>query len=579
MSAGPRRWRPLAWVAVLLPFALFVVHASLFRWWLIDDAGISIAYARNLAHGHGLVAQPGVAPVEGFSNPLWTLLIAPLVASPAVDPTLPLKLASLALVLGTFVLVALVARRLFGSSWRSGAVTLASLAFVSLDTGFVVWTTSGLENPLYAFLCALVCLLGVGSAAESGRRGPGREIGAGLVAAALALTRPDGIVFLVAFPLVLAVGVARAPSTWRTGLLRLAVHLGAVLTPIAVYLGFRLVYFGDLLPNTYRAKGAELLSAGTSRFLEDCAGRGLDVVRGVFAGWTVPVLLLLAGGLLHLVVRRWRTSAVVLLLPALLCAGAIYCLLPDDWMAEYRFATPLLLLLPLVLFGLLAELLADLALPSRASVAVFSGVAMLLVLHTGAVHVHRTMAFARAPVVPFAAVVDHCAKQFDDYADELGLTEASLLCPDVGGTLCASRLRVCDLAGLSDRRLARLINTGPRATGDYVLGELCPTFIHVHDYWSGHAGLFADRRFRRLYATIWERPSAWGLRRGDSTLCDGDYVRRDVLDSERALARLRARIHAGTVASVPSTEPGWSVLRRSLLGRPARAPRPVGGGR
>src|SRR5690348_6795119 len=57
-------------------FALFVIHGLRFGGWLIDDAGISFAYARNLAAGAGLVAQAGHAPVEGFSNPLWTLLIA-----------------------------------------------------------------------------------------------------------------------------------------------------------------------------------------------------------------------------------------------------------------------------------------------------------------------------------------------------------------------------------------------------------------------------------------------------------------------------------------------------------------------
>src|SRR4051812_33138351 len=42
-------------------------HSSLF-----DDAMISMRYARNLAHGHGLVWNVGESPIEGFSNPLWT---------------------------------------------------------------------------------------------------------------------------------------------------------------------------------------------------------------------------------------------------------------------------------------------------------------------------------------------------------------------------------------------------------------------------------------------------------------------------------------------------------------------------
>ena len=41
-----------------------------------DDIYISACYARNLAAGHGAVWYPGAAPVEGFSNPLWTALLA-----------------------------------------------------------------------------------------------------------------------------------------------------------------------------------------------------------------------------------------------------------------------------------------------------------------------------------------------------------------------------------------------------------------------------------------------------------------------------------------------------------------------
>src|SRR5262249_23988574 len=64
--------RSLGWhtALVAVPIIVFVAHASVFGSWIVDDAAISWAYARSLATGHGLVAQPGVAPVEGYSNPL-----------------------------------------------------------------------------------------------------------------------------------------------------------------------------------------------------------------------------------------------------------------------------------------------------------------------------------------------------------------------------------------------------------------------------------------------------------------------------------------------------------------------------
>ena len=52
-----------------IPISVFVLHATVFGTWIADDAGISFAYARNLAAGHGLVSQPGVTPVEGCMVP------------------------------------------------------------------------------------------------------------------------------------------------------------------------------------------------------------------------------------------------------------------------------------------------------------------------------------------------------------------------------------------------------------------------------------------------------------------------------------------------------------------------------
>ena len=45
---------------------------------LFDDAMISMRYAQSLAEGHGLVWNPGEAPVEGYTNFLWTLVMAKL---------------------------------------------------------------------------------------------------------------------------------------------------------------------------------------------------------------------------------------------------------------------------------------------------------------------------------------------------------------------------------------------------------------------------------------------------------------------------------------------------------------------
>ena len=58
--------------------AIFIYHTSFVvsgvRYFcLLDDAMISMTYARNLAAGHGLVWNAGEPPIEGITNLLWTL--------------------------------------------------------------------------------------------------------------------------------------------------------------------------------------------------------------------------------------------------------------------------------------------------------------------------------------------------------------------------------------------------------------------------------------------------------------------------------------------------------------------------
>lgn len=46
----------------------------------IEDAAITFTYAEHLVAGEGLVTYPGGERVEGYSNALWTFLIALLYA-------------------------------------------------------------------------------------------------------------------------------------------------------------------------------------------------------------------------------------------------------------------------------------------------------------------------------------------------------------------------------------------------------------------------------------------------------------------------------------------------------------------
>src|SRR5262245_16765007 len=314
-------WRLL----LLASLALFVAHAALFRDWLIDDAGISLAYARTLAHGQGLRAQPGVPPVEGFSNPLWTALLAA-VLSTGLPPALAPKLLSLALVAAAFLVLGLAGRR----ASPSPLAVPFPLLLLPLNTSFVVWSFWGLENPLLVALVVLSCTLSL-EAARDPRGSPHLDRASGAVAGLLALTRPDAVVYATAYPVVLlAFGRREGAPPLLPRLRRVA---STFLPLVAGYAAFRVLYFHDWVPNTYHAKDKPSLLA-----LLDL-GKLLDLVASLAGplGFAALLLLVLAGLVVRPAPEARRRQGVLLVYLAV--ATAVYLAMPEDWMGEYRFAT------------------------------------------------------------------------------------------------------------------------------------------------------------------------------------------------------------------------------------------------
>jgi arabinofuranosyltransferase len=225
-----------------------------------DDAYISYRYAQNLARGEGLVFNPGER-VEGYSNLLYVLLLAPMARRAGADAIYPISVGlNLLFAAGAWALFRLVARRL--ETTRAAA---ASLLF-GLCPVLWLWTASGMETPLFLLLQIAIWLL-VDRAAQ------GEAVRSGGLAALVVLSvlaRADGfIVPAIAVCYLLVVG--RRREAFAAG-----VALGATL---AALVGWRVWYYGYPLPNTYYAKVSgpvgERLLQGTLQLLSIALNGGL----------------------------------------------------------------------------------------------------------------------------------------------------------------------------------------------------------------------------------------------------------------------------------------------------------------
>lgn len=506
------------WIIFFVILAIFIGHSLLFRDWIIDDAGISYVYARNFAQGYGFVAQPGQMPVEGFSNLTWVLLLIPFYVLNIFHPVIVPKLMSVLLVAGGMFLLRRGIKRL-GFGFAIGNFVLLMLA---LNTPFVIWTSSGLENPLYFFL--IIALFYILTSETLSIR---QTVIVGVVGSLIALTRPDGMLFLLLFPMW---QLWRNSEKWRAMFPMIRNYTVVVALIFGGYVIFRVLYFGDVLPNTYYAKESvglqyfgqvALLIPVTDFKLVDLIGSAVSLIR-------MWVLLLTVSFSVWLIAKErfgWNYWLVGVFLFWTL---AVYMLLPEDWMGEYRFATAFYPFFYTFLAIVFNGVFNTLSRKTARRIRFFF--ATLLIVFSAAIFAPRSLIFANSPTVAFQRIGNVYGERFNDYAQRLGIENGSFLLPDLGGTLYYSELEIIDLAGLTDKVIAReLYNDDKTKLHEYIFGEKKPTFIHMHGFFSYQAQLEDDPRFRDDYVALCETVDSFVLSTIGEQFAAGQFIRKDAV--------------------------------------------------
>lgn len=487
-------WTKAETAVAIAACAVLTLHALSFGSYIADDAAISLTYARNFARGDGLVLVPGDAPVEGYSNPLWVLLLAlGAWAGGAAHPEWLLKGLGLIFAACTVLLSVRLARRAYGRP--PAEILWIAPAVIATSTPFAFWSVAGLENPLYAGLLTLSALLYLGEL-DSPHRSP---IGSALALVALALTRPEGVAFAAVFLVHRLLVRARRTATWT-------------LVFIGCYAGFllwRYWYFSAWLPNTFYAKIGdrhlgELLVYALS---PDDPGRSYLVRFGaVFA----TLVALAAVGLLSR--AHGRAS---LLLAGIAAAQALFVLyVGGDWWPGDRFVTPVIPLLAVLAQRGVQRVLDALRLThGRLAVAAVAAIACAVPNVEALAGFWRTdpdrlislrSRLARARTVRALSAIAH-------------VPDPTYLEPDIGGPSLAG-LRVIDLGMLADVHLARF-HYYPPFFRQYIFEERKPDFIRTHSGWSRASRLATYPELRRDYLAVTEERSKGELA--------GLFVRKD----------------------------------------------------
>lgn len=243
-------------IAVGLQLAISCYHAWTFT---TDDAFISWRYARHLAEGHGLHWNTAGVAVEGYSNFAWVLLVS-----------LFIKLGMpIAASVKCFACLSLIAALVFlyqlSRTFLSLLPSTLPVYLLSHYNGVVWWTVSGLET---SFFIALALFVTWQSVRAMGflkmNENPMQEntqfynenawILTCFGLTLMGLTRFDGVIWTIIIASFIGC------SMWRSAKLKhhyrslLIIFIVFFALPYAIYFAWRIVYFEQVLPNSYACK-------------------------------------------------------------------------------------------------------------------------------------------------------------------------------------------------------------------------------------------------------------------------------------------------------------------------------------
>ena len=234
-----------------IALAIFFILYCLFLSWSflfqnVDDAYISFRYGKNLMSGIGLVYNKGEY-LEGYTNFLWTIITAPFTKIKYIDVSrFAITFGLLISLLNIFFITKLSKEISIFLPDLPKQFLLLPVLFYVLDDSIAFWAIGGMEFPLYVLL-----ILGIIYFYFNINDKPHSYIYLFIFMALCTLNRPEGnLIFVIT---ILHAFVYRKSIQGFYKKMAIIIVLYAVFA--FLYYGFKYIYYGQVIPNTFYAKG------------------------------------------------------------------------------------------------------------------------------------------------------------------------------------------------------------------------------------------------------------------------------------------------------------------------------------
>ncbi len=473
------RWIRLATMVICIAIYLYFVGRCCDC--TVDDTFIAMRYAQNLMRGNGLVFNAGER-VEGFSNPLWILIISFCTFLP-IDLLVAIK----GLGILCWIILLMIMQKMAQNHFDiSAGVSFWMGTYLATSIGLVYFSISGLETIFFAMEILLMNYFLLER----------RFLSASLACAAIILTRPEGILYL----LPLAAFLQREGQEQRY---RYRFLLPPIVALLLLYTG-RLLYYGEWLPNTFYVK-----IHPESTLLGYLLNHLIILIRYTYESFDSGQIILLFAVIYLLFFVNRRHIGVVLTLGMALFFIWFSSL---DWMPFGRFYQPAMPLIILLAFAGLEKMKTWISSSFGRLRLIHICLALPTILN--AVHAHYQIRALHAGETINPAMHSQNHIIVGRYLREIGSPQNWLVTNEIGAIGYYSGMQVMDMIGLTDKNIPRLRQQGTLSDyAGYIFAKnpkfvllndrQTPTDYRMHPY---HEALYqkmmqlGDYKFRKQFA-------------------------------------------------------------------------------
>lgn len=454
----------------ILVSGIYLFHSNKFNFFIMDDAAISYSYANNILSGLGARLCPGNEIVEGYSNPLWVLIIGLLIKFHLFHPVYTLKIFGIILSISTVSLCVRWLREIFESPKYNLCYYLFFPLILYLHTPFVVWNVSGLENPLYNFLIILSFYL----FSLEIKNPQDERYSSALCFFLISITRPEGAIYFF-----IALFTRCFLERKKIFSLRFLFWVLLFFVPFILYHIIHYLYFQNIFPNTYYAKTEN----ATAIFrLLNIDKRGWNYVISYFKDTHyfifLPLILICFYGALRRSIKDFLPFLLLFFVIPLYVVWVI-----GDWMFQYRFLVHYSIILAFLFISsciIFSEWLTKKF--SRISPVALSHIICLIgVIIIGTRAFIETPKAVKNPSTPMS-VVKSKAQIYNNILSKAMIQNPLVVDVDVGGTSYFGKFDIVDLGKLADVHISKY--HWANYFGDYIFRERKPTIIHSQGYYT-----------------------------------------------------------------------------------------------